>query len=141
MNRFNIRVYGICINKQNEILLSDETYNGHSFTKFPGGGLEFGEGVKDCLHREFHEEFRLKIEVGKLIYLTDFFQLSAFSDEDQVISIYYAIQIPNEQLDRVIGLSNGREQLRWVPMEHFGTDLLTFPIDKIVAEQLLEPSN
>jgi ADP-ribose pyrophosphatase YjhB (NUDIX family) len=137
MKRFNIRVYGICINTQNEILLSDEVYDNKSFTKFPGGGLEFGEGVKDCLKREFHEEFQLQIEVGELFYLTDFFQLSAFSDEDQVISIYYNIQIPAEQLDRVIGLNNGREKLHWIPMHHFGSDLLTFPIDKIVASKLV----
>lgn len=137
MFRFNIRVYGICINEQQEVLLSDEQYKDLSFTKFPGGGLEFGEGMIDCLHREFREEFHLDIEVGELFYLTDFFQLSAFSDQDQVISVYYTISISPEQLDRVIGIHNGREKLHWVSLKELSTESLTFPIDKIVAQKLI----
>ena len=53
MQRFNIRVYGICINERQEVLLSDESYRDLHFTKFPGGGLGFGEGTIDCLKREF----------------------------------------------------------------------------------------
>ena len=56
MKKFNIRVYGILINQNKEILVLDETRNGYSFTKFPGGGLEWGEGFKECLEREFEEE-------------------------------------------------------------------------------------
>lgn len=137
MKRFNIRVYGICINSHQEVLLSNENYGDLNFTKFPGGGLEFGEGTKDCLRREFQEEFQLHIEVGDLFYLTDFFQLSAFSDDDQVISIYYSIQINSEELDRVLGLFNGREKLFWCSLSHFSTEKVTFPIDKIVASKIL----
>lgn len=137
MKRFNIRVYGICTNSDGAILLSNETYKDLSFTKFPGGGLEFGEGTKACLKREFLEEFQLNIEVGELFYLTDFFQLSAFSDDDQVISIYYTIQINPAELDRVLGLNNGREKLIWVAKDSFSAELLNFPIDKLVASKLL----
>lgn len=137
MKQFNIRVYGVCIHEGVEILVSDEHFRNRSFTKFPGGGLEFGEGLIDCLKREFREEFNLEIEVGELFYLTDFFQLSAFSDEDQVISVYYRISIPREQLDLVLGLNNGREKLRWVSLAHFGPDMLTFPIDKLVAQKII----
>lgn len=137
MKRFNIRVYGICIHEGTEILVSDEHYQDRSFSKFPGGGLEFGEGLIDCLKREFQEEFNLEIEVGELFYLTEFFQLSAFSDDDQVISVYYHISVPREQLDLVLGLNNGREKLRWVPLTHFSPDLLAFPIDKLVAKKIL----
>ena len=49
MNTTNIRVYGIIINDENQVLLSDELRFGNAFTKFPGGGLEWGEGTKDCL--------------------------------------------------------------------------------------------
>ena len=35
--RFTIRVYGIILNEKDEVLLSDESYLGHRFTKFPGG--------------------------------------------------------------------------------------------------------
>ncbi len=76
---FNVRVYGILINEQKQVLVSDEFIRGSYYTKFPGGGLEFGEGTRDCLKREFMEEMNLKVEIGEHIYTTDFFQLSAFN--------------------------------------------------------------
>src|SRR5688572_30464833 len=91
MSKFNLRVYGILMNERNAVLVSDEYIRGSYFTKFPGGGLEFGEGTRDCLQREFIEEMNLKVEVGKHIYTTDFFQLSAFHPEHQIISIYYFV--------------------------------------------------
>jgi len=45
MPRFNVRVYGLLINDRNEILISDEQEYGMQFSKFPGGGLEYGEGL------------------------------------------------------------------------------------------------
>src|SRR3954464_7687123 len=92
INRFTIRVYGILKDENNRILLSDEFIRGDYFTKFPGGGMEFGEGTRDCLKREFKEETGLDVEVGEHIYTTDYFQISAFNPRDQIISIYYYVQ-------------------------------------------------
>ena len=68
--KFNVRVYGI-LEKDNCVLVSDEDRFGKQFTKFPGGGLEWGEGVEDCLIREFKEELSVDIQVNSLFYLTD----------------------------------------------------------------------
>ena len=76
------------INEMLEILVSDELIRGQYITKFPGGGLEYGEGTRDCLIREFKEEMDLNIEVGNHIYTTDYFQVSAFNPAHQIISIY-----------------------------------------------------
>src|SRR5829696_2555009 len=86
---FNLRVYGVLINEKKQVLVSDELIRGAAITKFPGGGLEFGEGTRDCLKREFAEEMNLEVEVGEHIYTTDYFQLSAFDPQHQIISIYY----------------------------------------------------
>jgi len=137
MHHFNIRVYGIYINERQELLLSDESYRDLHFTKFPGGGLEFGEGTIDCIKREFLEEFNLKIEVGELFYLTDFFQASAFSAKDQIVSIYYRIKADLDSLDRLVKNQSGEEKLHWVNLNDLTADLLTFPIDKIVAKKLM----
>ena len=137
MQRFNIRVYGICINERQEILLSDESYRDLNFTKFPGGGLEFGEGMIDCLKREFQEEFKLEIEVGELFYLTDFFQVSAFSENDQVISVYYLIQADLHALVELTRDQFIKEKLHWVNLSQLQEGLFTFPIDKTVAQKLL----
>ena len=74
MKQFNIRVYGLLINDEQQILLSDEYRNGFAFTKFPGGGLVFGEGFSEALKREFLEEIGITIEVGELFYFNDFYQ-------------------------------------------------------------------
>src|SRR6476661_9175381 len=92
MNRFNVRVYGVLKNSANEVLVSDELIRGNYYTKFPGGGLEFGEGTRDCLKREFLEEMNLKVEVQEHLYTTDFFQMSAFNPDHQIISIYYKVK-------------------------------------------------
>jgi len=138
MQRFNVRVYGICINERQEILLSDESYRDLNFTKFPGGGLEFGEGMIDCLKREFQEEFNLEIEVGELFYLTDFFQVSAFSENDQVISVYYLIQADLHALDQLTKDQSLKENLHWVNLSELSEELVTLPIDKIVAQKLID---
>ena len=86
---FTIRVYGILLNREKQVLVSDEHIRGNYYTKFPGGGLELGEGTRDCLKREFMEEMNLQVEVGAHLYTTDYFQMSAFNPADQIIAIYY----------------------------------------------------
>ncbi len=142
-----IRVYGILINDNNEILVSDELIRGMKITKFCGGGLEEGEGTRDCLKREFFEEMNLPIEVGKHIYTTDFFQPSAFRNGDQIVSIYYEViplqpiavklsTIPfdfDEQQLLKYESTNQIENFRFIPLHHFSENDMTLPIDKIVA--------
>src|SRR6188508_794273 len=89
MPNFNIRVYGILINDKKQVLVADEYIRGGYYTKFPGGGLEFGEGTRDCLKRELKEELGIEAVIGDHIYTTDYYQVSAFRPEDQIISIYY----------------------------------------------------
>src|ERR1041385_2662682 len=86
---FNVRVYGVLVAGNGDILVADEHIRGNYYTKFPGGGLEFGEGTRDCLKRELKEELNIESEIGDHIYTTDYFQLSAFNPEQQIISIYY----------------------------------------------------
>ena|SRR5690554_5883270 len=136
---FNIRVYGVLINENKEVLLSDERRFGMEFTKFPGGGLEHGEGIKDCLMREFQEELNLKIEVKELIYLTDFYQESAFNKEDQIISVYYSISADDTKSIETAEFpfdfnEDALESHRWKKLSELKEEDLTFPIDKIVAK-------
>ena len=144
---FNIRVYGILINEKSEVLVSDELIRGSYITKFPGGGLEFGEGTRDCLRREFLEEMNLRVEVGEHIYTTDFYQRSAFNPEHQIVSIYYAvkalenIQVPlrtqpfdfDEQQLKVYEETKEIETFRFISWNEFSSEVVTLPIDKIVA--------
>jgi len=91
MALFNVRVYGILLDPEKGLLVSDEFIRGNYITKLPGGGLEIGEGTRDGLAREFMEEANIEVIVGAHFYTTDFFQISAFNHKDQIISIYYLV--------------------------------------------------
>lgn len=150
MSDFSIRVYGILMDDNKRVLVSDEYIRGMLITKFPGGGLEFGEGTRDCLAREFMEELNLKVEVGKHIYTTDFFQISAFNNKYQIISIYYEafalepITAPlrekpfdfDEQQMAIYQKTGEIETPRFIEWEAFNSEQLTLPIDKIVADMV-----
>ena len=141
MNRFNLRVYGIIINEKNEILVADERRFETSFTKFPGGGLEFGEGLKDGITRELKEELGLNAEIGELFYVNDFFQESALRDTDQLLSFYYRInKIDYSSIvvsNHEVPLKEDGEKFRWIPLTELKAEMFTFPIDKVVAGMLL----
>ena len=139
---FNIRVYGICFNSADELLVTDELIKGMQITKLPGGGLEYGEGPMECLVREFKEETGNEVEVLRHFYTTDFFMKSAFG-ENQVISIYYEVkllgppqfQIATQPFD-FPERKEGAFVFRWIKRSEVTVDTFTFPIDKKVAELL-----
>ena len=139
---FNIRIYGLLINEFNQILISDECRNGFAFTKFPGGGLEFEEGFKHALKREFKEELNIEIEVGELFYFNEFYQASVFNPKAQIHSFYYKVFFPDwisivaDQHE--IPLTEEGEKHRWINLQDLKISDFTFPIDKIVVQHLLK---
>jgi len=150
MQLFNIRVYGILLDEDNTVLVSDEFIRGAYYTKFPGGGLEFGEGTRECLKREFKEEMDLEVLVTDHIYTTDFFQISAFNPGHQIISIYYFVKalepitcalrdrpfdFDEDQL-RIYKERNEVETFRFIRWPDFSEEAVTLPIDKVVANIL-----
>jgi 8-oxo-dGTP diphosphatase len=144
MYQFNVRVYGLLINEHQEILVSDEQEYGMQFTKFPGGGLEYGEGMTEGLKREFVEECNAEVDVLSHYYTTDFFVKSAFNDS-QIISVYYLVKNVNP-LDlnfkiKAFDFEGEGEMLqafRWVKLSGLKEEDFTFPIDQYVAGLLIK---
>lgn len=147
---FNVRVYGIFINDQQQILLSDEIIRRKFYTKFPGGGLEKGEGTRQCLEREFKEEMNAKIKVGDHFYTTDFYQQSAFNPNDQIISIYYRVTLLSDisqqllrphynshEVDTTHSMADS-ESFRFINLEEMTIENVSLPIDKVVVSLLLK---
>ena len=130
-NRFNVRVYGICI-QDNKILVNEEIIRGKTVVKFPGGGLDWGEGIIDCLKREWREELAVDIEVVEHFYTTDFFQASAF-DNSQVISVYYLV---NAEIPHNITNNVENERTFWMDLSQVSGDTFTLAIDKVVGNML-----
>jgi adenosylmethionine-8-amino-7-oxononanoate aminotransferase len=146
MYQFNVRVYGLLINELDEVLLSDEEEYGHRFIKFPGGGLEHGEGLIDGLKREFMEECNADVEIISHFYTTDFYVKSAFNDS-QVISVYYIVKniaplnLPFKTKPYDFdGEGDVLQAFRWVKLSELTEDKVTFQTDKRVVEKLISPT-
>ena len=144
---FNVRVYGILI-RNSKVLVSDEFIREREITKLPGGGLEFGEGPINCVVREFEEELGIKISVLNHFYTTDFFVASAFDTSSQVISIYYEVEMndeenisTSEQAFDFEEKKEGAQRFRWIPLMGLSEKDFTFVIDKKIALLLNEKYN
>ena len=150
MSHITVRIYGILIDSTHGLLVSDEFIRGDYFTKLPGGGLEYGEGTRDCLIREFKEETGLDVIIGDHIYTTDFYQPSAFRTGDQILSIYYYVspfslsQLQTRSIafdfkPEEIADKNGQaEHTRWIPLKDLSEEAMSLPIDKIVINKILQ---
>lgn len=147
ITRFNVRVYGILINENNQVLVSDELIRKGSarVTKFPGGGLDFGEGLRDGLQREFMEEAGVQVSIGEHLYTTDFFVPSAFDNDSQVIAIYYrvhcdawrSIEASNKKFDFNVPSGMEAESFRWVDIKDLKDEVdITLPTDLAVVNLL-----
>ncbi len=140
---FVVRVYGIYFDPENGILVSDELVYNQKITKFPGGGLEFGEGTIACLEREMLEETQTKFEIISHFYTTDFFAPSVFNDQIQVLSIYYLIQ-PIGPLNFIVSKEEfdfkeekeGSQSFRFIKLAEIGENDFTLKIDKAVGQML-----
>ena len=145
--KYNIRVYALIINARNEILLSDEFQLDMKMVKFPGGGMEHGEGTIDCLQREAMEEFGQSLINIRHFYTTDYYQQALFFKDTQLVSIYYLADFSEDIRFRVSSkpfdipeMKNGQQSFRWVPLSVVVEEDLTFPIDRKVIRLLKDQS-
>lgn len=136
-------MYGLLIH-EGQLLLSRENIKGEIHTKFPGGGLEFGEGIIDCLKREFMEEVNIALSHTELFYVTEDYFASAFHKSTQVVSIYYKVNT-TESLKIKTGDPKNRSLLQkdddqvlyWCPLAQLDKEPIELPIDKMVVKKLL----
>lgn len=134
IDKLNIRVYATAV-KEGKVLVLHEEYAGQQLMKLPGGGLEFGEGILDCLHREFEEELNVKINILSHLYTQEEFVVSRFRENEQLLTVYYLVEIIDE--NEFLILDPCIEKTEWIPIN---TDENPFPlpVDKIAFEKLKE---
>lgn len=132
MKPFNVRVYALLEHK-GKVLVIHEPFQGKLIYKFPGGGLEFGEGTKDCIKREIQEELNLKVEVYEHFYTQDFFVLNAFDPTEQVLLIYYKATITDKALAELTVLDADINELLWLSKVELRAEKFTLDADKVVV--------
>lgn len=150
-SNFTLRAYGLLLHGRGElaephVLVADELIKGQRITKFPGGGLEYGEGLKDCLVREIREEIGVEAFDVEHFYTTDFFQQSSFhSTQMQVVSVYFTFRVQYPERIPVVevpfnGLIGPQDQevFRWLKLEGSLEEELSLPIDRVVWKLLRE---
>lgn len=148
--RFNVRVYFLLIagasdatlarsaaglDPEDEVLVSDEVIAGRNCTKWPGGGLEFGEGPRECALREAREELGQDIVLGPLVHATGTFVRSAWRPEEQVLCHYYLARLeepPGFPITEVpfSADSPAAQTFRWERIGDFDGNALTFATDR-----------
>jgi 8-oxo-dGTP diphosphatase len=139
IQNFNLRVYGLLI-QDDKVLVTHEHRAGIIMTKFPGGGLEKGEGLAEGLKREFIEEMNLEVEVKDIFYVNEFLQISSFNEADQLISFYFRVESHDHSSillssDKA-SLKKGQQIFEWVSIKDLRKEEFTFPIDRVVVERL-----
>ena len=133
MKPFNVRVYAF-LEHEGKILVIHEPFQGKLIYKFPGGGLVFGEGTRDCLIREFKEELNLEVEITEHLYTQDFFMANAFDSSEQIILIYYIARTTAESLEKLEVLDDDIEALIWAKVEDLNPDDFSLAADKVAIE-------
>ena len=134
VDKINIRVYAAAI-RDRKVLALHEEYAGEHLMKLPGGGLEFGEGILDCLHREFEEELNCKIKILGHLYTQEEFLVSRFRENEQLLTIYYMVEIIDN--DEFLIMDPCIEKTEWISIDTVENPF-PLPIDKIAFEKLKE---
>ena len=135
VSRFNIRVYALIILKNN-ILLSRELIQNELIYKFPGGGVELGEGIVDALQREAIEEMGQNLNHIAHFYTTDFFQRSSFDSSQQLISVYFKASLSQHINNRLKIPVKDQPVFEWKRLVDLNEDDLHFPIDKRIINMI-----
>ena len=91
--RIRIRVGGLLLNRKGELLLVYHKKKGRSYWLFPGGGVEYGEGIEKALKREFKEELSLRVKkVHNLVFAHD----TVYPGKKRhILNLYFRVSVEN----------------------------------------------
>ncbi len=117
-NKLRVRVCGLLID-DDKILLAQihSPITDQLVWMPPGGGLTFGESMKDCLKREFKEETNLSVEPGALVHVNELLKKSYHA-----VECFFEVKKTSgaEKLGKDPELSWDRQMLRdlkWVSID------------------------
>lgn len=88
-----VRARGIIVHEGK--LLGVKHPHDTSFCALPGGHLEWGEDIKECLVREMVEELGVVPQVGRLLYINNFMD----GDTRQSIEFFFEITNSSDYLN------------------------------------------
>lgn len=97
--RFVIRCRAVILHEDKLLVVRHKA--DASFTALPGGHLELGEGIEECLSREIVEELGVEPRIGRLLYVNTFVD----SNNKQPVEFFFEVlngadYLNSERLER-----------------------------------------
>ena len=86
----SLRARAVIVDDEGRLLLDKTHHAKPVFYWFPGGGVEPGETSTEALERELIEEAALRIEVGRLLYVSENLFVESGDYRHEVILYYLA---------------------------------------------------
>ncbi|GAB3195955.1 8-oxo-dGTP diphosphatase [Pontibacter aydingkolensis] len=123
--KLRVRVCGICIKDDKLLLIKhDHTIGNKAFWAPPGGGLSYGETMKDCLKREMLEETGLHVEINRFLFVNEFMQQPLHA-----VEFFFEVSITDGELLTGSDPEVTREQqliqkAQWLPIK----EILAIPL-------------
>ena len=141
-----IRTKGLLINENNEILVvySNKTYH------FPGGHLEEGESLLECLSREIKEETGIDLKIEELDpfeKITHYNKNYHNSGKNRESAVYFYVVNTDKDYDLssqslTVDEVEGNFTVKRIPIkdiEHVLIDSVNDnPINKVIVEEMLD---
>ncbi len=133
-NQLRVRICGICVQDDKILLINHSGMNeNNEFWSPPGGGLQFGETIAECLKREFSEETNTIISIGKLLTIREFIKLPLHA-----IEFYYEVKIESGQVKKGFDPEMQEQIIKDIQWLSF-KEILTNPhINEILPKIILE---
>ena len=98
-DHLNYRVVGVCIHDEHVLLHREEK---DDFWVMPGGRPHLFESSRDALMREMDEEIATRVEVLRLLWVTENFFTYA-GDPIHEIAFYFLMALPDDSPFREVG--------------------------------------
>lgn len=134
-NKFNYRVVGVLIDGDKVLM---QKRKNDRFWALPGGRGEMMEISKDTIKREYKEELKITIDVGRLLWVAEnFFNFNNTNIHE--ISFYYLVSLQRDEfitkLDEFNGIEEGKDIIfKWFDL----SSIKDAPIKpKFLNEELL----
>lgn len=113
------KIVGVAViwNQQGQILIDRRLMQGTmgGLWEFPGGKIESGETVQECIQREIHEELGIEIEVADHLITID----HIYSNLHVTLKVYHCHHLSG------VPQPIECDEIRWVNLDEL--DQFTFP--------------
>lgn len=130
VKRPRVRV-AVALMKDDKMLLVEHTKAGRSYWLLPGGGLEWGEGIKEAARREVLEETGFDCQVGQLVLVSE--TVAPDSSRHLVHLVYAAKFLGGHR--RVPDNEERITDVAWIPYQAIPDMVLHPPMQEAFAKR------